>query len=192
VEKSLLVDAKMLAVFANLKPTEAEQFRHAVAPHFVPDSFWSEANPGAIFNSVWRTEQARLRNAWRSRFSPERCLELIVATAKLSNLEEIHDQQLEHIERMPIEVPNPEKNLPDRYIWPYQHVVMLLAMQPWRARICAKCGKYFIKVDPRDRYCSKACSKQAVLDSKSNSWSKHGKNWRPSKPSKKSRKAGGR
>jgi hypothetical protein len=198
VDRSLLVDAKMLAAFANLEPADADNFRNAVAPDFVPDGFWAGSAlsmvSGATSRRIWQAEQKRLREAWRSQFSPERCLDIIVSAAKLSESEQRLQQIAERLSKMDNDAALEfvaKQDLPQPKIWPYQHAVMLLAMQPWRARICGKCGKYFMKDKPRDRYCSKACSKQAVLDSKTNSWSRHGKNWRPSKPSKKSRKTRG-
>jgi len=199
MEKSLLVDAKMLAEFANLEAAGADNFRNSVARDFVPEGFWAgqviALSPGAMSKPIWQIEQQRLRDAWRSHFSPECCLNLIVLAAKLSAGEQRMEQIRAQIEKMPNEeIPSvvAKPNLPRPKIWPYQHAVMLLALQPWRARICGKCGKYFMKEKPRDRYCSKACSKQAVLDSKNKSWGLHGRNWRPSKPSKKSRKMRGK
>jgi hypothetical protein len=199
VDRSLLVDAKMLAAFANLEPADVDNFRNAVAPDFVPDGFWAgmalSIVPGATSSRIWQVEQKRLREAWRSQFSPERCLDLIVSAAKLSESEQRRQQIAERMLKMDNDAAlefAAEQDVPKPKIYPYQHAVMLLALQPWRARICGKCAKHFMKDKPRDRYCSKACSKQAVLDSKSNSWSKHGKDWRPSKPPKKSRKSGGR
>ena len=88
MEKSLLVDAKMLAAFANLEPADADSFRKAVAPDFVPAGFWAGGtipiSPDATSIRIWQTEQERLRSAWRSNFSLERCLDLILSAAKLS------------------------------------------------------------------------------------------------------------
>jgi hypothetical protein len=197
MEKSLSVDAKMLAAFANLEPADADSFRNAVAPDFVPAGFWTGGtvpiSPDATSIRIWQAEQERLRSAWRSHFSSERCLDLILSAAKLSESE----RWLKEVNEQMVKMDNEEfrsfvakQSVPKTKIWPYQRVVMLLALQPWRARICGKCGKFFVKEKPRDRYCSKACSKQAVLDSKNKSWGLHGKNWRSSKPSKKSRKIG--
>jgi hypothetical protein len=199
MERSLLVDLKMLGEFANLEAADVDIFRNSVARDFVPEGFWAgmaiQMLPGATATGIWRTEQARLREAWRSHFSPERCIDLIVCAAKLSEGE----QWLERVTAQMMKMENKEafdfvakQSIPKPKIWPYQHAVMLLALQPWRARICGKCGEYFVKEKPRDRYCSKACSKQAVLDSKNKSWGLHGRNWRPSKPSKKSRKMRGK
>jgi hypothetical protein len=199
VDKSLLIDAKMLAAFANLEPPDADNFRNAVAPDFVPAGFWAgmalPMQSGAASSKIWQAEQKRLREAWRSQFSPERCLDIIVSAAKHSESEQRMAQITERLLKMDNDAALEfiaKQELPKPKIYPYQHAVMLLALQPWRARICGKCGQYFMKDKPRDRYCSKACSKQAVLDSKTNSWSKHGKNWRPSKASKKSRKTRGK
>jgi hypothetical protein len=199
VNKGLAVDAEMLAAFANLEASDADKFRNEVARDFVPEGFWDGMSiqmlPDATATRIWQTEQKRLRDAWRSQFSPERCLDLIVSAAKLSEGE----QRLAELSERMLRMNNKEaldfaakQSVPKPRIWPYQHAVMLLALQPWRARICAKCGKFFVKKKPRDRYCSKACSKQAVLDSKNKSWGLHGKNWRSANPAKKSRKMRGK
>ena len=199
MQKSLLVDAKMLAEFANLEPADADYFRNSVAPDFVPEGFWMgqviAVSPGATSKAIWQNQQELLRDAWRSHFSPECCLNLIVLAAKLSAGEQRMEQIREQVQKLPNEeIPGfvSKLSLPRPKIYPYQHAVMLLALQPWRARICGKCGKYFMKEKPRDRYCSRACSKQAVLDSKNKSWGLHGRNWRPSKPPRKSRKMRGK
>jgi hypothetical protein len=199
MKKSLLVDAKMLAAFANLKSADADTFRNAVAPGFVPEGWWTgQALPmmkGATSMPFWMIEQERLTDAWRSQFSPEACLDLIVSAAKESQLEKSLNQLTEQMPKMGNEAASEfiaRQELPKPEIYPYQHVVMLLALQPWRARICEKCGKYFVKDKPRDRYCSKPCSKQAILDSKRKSWGSHGNSWRPKRSSKKQRKTGGK
>jgi hypothetical protein len=199
VNKGLAVDAEMLAAFANLEPSNADRFRNEVARDFVPAGFWGgmsiEVRPGATSMKIWQAEQKRLRDVWRSQFSPERCLDLIVSAAKHSEQEqrmtEISEQMLKMSNKDALDFAA-KVSLPQPRIWPYQHAIMLLALQPWRARICGKCGKFFVKKKPRDRYCSKTCSKQALLDSKKRSWGLHGKDWRPSEPSKQSRKTRGR
>jgi hypothetical protein len=199
MNKGLVVDAEILAAFANLGPSDADKFRNEVARDFVPEGFWAglahSMQPGATAGRIWHVEQQRLRDAWRSQFSPERCIDLIASAAKLSEREQWLEQTTEQVLIMPNEqIPGflAKQSVPKPRIWPYQHAVMLLALQPWRARICGKCGMYFVKKKPRDRYCSKACSKRAVLDSKNKSWGLHGKNWRPSKLSKNSRKMRGK
>lgn len=199
VNKGLMVDAEMLAAFANLEPSDADVFRNEAAKDFVPEGFWAgmalQMLPGATSTRIWQIEQKRLRDAWRSHFSPERCLDIIVSAAKLSGSEQRMAEISERMLRMDNEDAlnfAAKQSVPKPKIYPYQHAVMLLALQPWRARICGKCGEYFVKKKPRDRYCSKACSKRAVLDSKRRSWRLHGPDWRPSKPSKKSHKIGGK
>jgi len=197
MKKSLMVDARILATFANLESAEADSFRHAVAPGFVPELWWTgqalAMEPGATSEPIWQMEQDRLREVWRSHFSPIACLELIVRAAKQSETE----QWLKDFSEKMGQMSNKEireyskKYIPQTTIYPYQHVVMLLALQPWRARICEKCGKYFVKDKPRDRYCSRACSKQAILDSKRKSWEAHSGAWRPKIKTRKLRKMGG-
>jgi hypothetical protein len=195
MEKDLMVDAMNLAAFANLKPEDAENFRNAVAPGFVPEIWWRTPNIFGIvpdapaFSAViWKLEQQRLKDAWRDHFSPEVCLGLIVSANRASEFEySVHQQT----ERKALDQDKEayascvaSQTPPKPRLWPYQHAVMLLAMQPWRARICEICGKYFVKEEPRERYCSTACSKVALRDSKSKSWQLHGEKWRPRKSSK--------
>jgi hypothetical protein len=181
-KKNQLVDARMLAEFANLEESQLDHFRNAVSRGFVPDSFWN----GLVFSGsadtphqVWKAEQQRLREAWRVNFEPDICVELIANTAKYSE----QGQRLRQLNQM-LEMGNAEvlelmkQEFPPTKAYPYQHAVMLLALQPWRARVCTMCRRYFIREEPRDRYCSRACSKQAMLRTKRDSWGRHGSKWR--------------
>jgi hypothetical protein len=178
VTKDLIVDTKMLAAFANLEPADADRFRNAVAPGFVPEAWWT-GHQGHVMEAddaptaIWQREQQRLRNAWRSQFPPEACVDLIVSATKMSEFEQWREAD-ESNKQVAAFIPKPK-------IYPYQHVIMLLALQPWRARICEICGKYFVKDAPRDRYCSPPCTKQARLVSKRTYWDSNKKKLRPSK-----------
>src|ERR1700722_2778294 len=75
---------------------------------------------------------------------------------------------------------NAKREIPKPEIYPYQHVIMRLALQPWRARICEICGQFFVKDFPRDRYCSSACTTKARLASKRSYWDSNKSKLRPS------------
>jgi len=165
----------MLAAFANLEPAGVDRFRNGVAPGFVPEGWWTGqmASISIPVTPIWQLEQKRLREAWRSQFPPVACVDLIVSATKMSELEQWREAD-ESNEQVAEFIPKPK-------IYPYQHAIMLIALQSWRARICEICGKHFVKDFPRNRYCSPACTKQARLASKRSYWDSNKSKLRPSK-----------
>lgn len=64
------------------------------------------------------------------------------------------------------------------HAYPYQYAVMFLAIEPWRARFCPRCGKRFVADKPARRFCSTACTGNARQGTRAASWKRHGKKWR--------------
>jgi len=211
-DKALGVVAKVLAEFANLDEKDVATFQKN-HPDFVPHGFWIMPNifgiiPGVPFQpatKLWQLEQQRVREAWRKTFSSKTCLELIVSSGKAS---EIYDE-LKQREEQPVSAELTEEvreltelartrnvlvqstsNLvngpPSPRLWPYQHAVMYLAFEPWRAKICEECQMRFIANNGLQKYCGLAeanpngpgwtkCRQINKIESQKKWWNKTGK-----------------
>ena len=163
------VDSQMFARFANLKESEVEEFRHSVAPDFIPEHVWgATAITEGHAVPAWKVEQGTLRAVWDMGFTPEGCIELITSVAQLSEQGQFFERVNSGISKAEFGslVRQSEEEFgqpcPPTRVYPFQKVVMLLHLQPWRAQICAVCGRYWIKETQRDRYCSAKCSKEAI------------------------------
>jgi len=167
--KSLLIDARALAQFADLDSDQkAEEFRHSVYPDFVPIAFWEmEEFLDEGKRKLWKSRQEILREAWAAGFPIELSVQLIADAAENAKFNEAIQQYLVYQQ---LEWQGLPKDFPKARVYPYQIAVMFLAMQPWRAQICGICRNHFVKSAPRDRYCSNACSRQAILKTKRKSW----------------------
>lgn len=154
--KDMKVDAQMLVRFAELRESEVDSFRNEVARGFVPDGVWDAQgmNGGPRY---WRVVQEHLRAAWRSHFTAQDCILLISDIARFSRLEQLLERavHLADKERAEVAIPSPEA-------FPFQKVIMMLYLEPWRARICEMCGRHFIKELQRDRLCGdRKCDQEA-------------------------------
>lgn len=160
--KEILWDAERLALFSNASATnDVESFR-AQHKDFFPDHFWDyRVGPEADAVLVWQNFQRSVRETWQEGFPLENCIRLIYSA--LGSIWEAMEAQ---------------PGNPGLPVWPYQRAVMLLGMEPWRARFCAQCGKRFVADKPARRFCSHTCSTKARQASRSVSWSKHGQKWR--------------
>jgi hypothetical protein len=58
--------------------------------------------------------------------------------------------------------------------YPHQTAVLFLYQQPWRARFCAECKKRFVAAEPKNKYCSDACSHENRNRQKREWFNKHG------------------
>ena len=176
VDEDILQDARTLAAFSNLTPEDAEYFRHNY-PGFVPDYWWQAVyfqNAGfrgdfAIAHSppintdekaVWRLWEKFLRESW-TKLSPDRIIALLTRWA--SRAAESSETEVAGVD-IPI-------------AYPYQRAVMFLALEPWRAAFCEKCGQRFVKEKPARRYCSDTCFQESRKASKRELWAKHGSEW---------------
>lgn len=171
--KGMRVDADTLAIFADLEPSQADRFRNDRGRGFMPEGFWTGAavswNQSGGPTTIWETEQRKLREAWQDGFPLSKAVDLISDAAKLSEIGQWLQQATEQGGMLTSEYGVPlEPPKSDSY--PYQHVIMMLAIQPWRAQICAICGHHFVKEVQRDRYCSSACSKEATRRRRNQWW----------------------
>jgi hypothetical protein len=144
MQKDRLADAKALALFADLKPEDAETFRNSVVRNFIPELWWTqrgigEVAPGAVNTSkIWQEWQSVLRSAWDSGFPTDYVVALL---ATYYHLEPLHE------EFAAINIPTAR---------PYQKALMILAVESWRARKC-RCGARFIAEKPNSLFCSRKC-----------------------------------
>jgi hypothetical protein len=172
-QKEQLVDADILARLANLKESEVAEFRHSVAPDFLPSTFWE-------MDEVWKREQELLQKAWRLGFPPELSVLMISHAAQIGPFQQRWDQISNMTsEQAEAEVKKAKESgrdwKPKPESWPFQTAVMFLTMEPWRSQVCAICGKFFVvRKAGRDPKCSDECRVEARLRSKRNSWAKSG------------------
>ncbi len=181
-----LRDAQTLALFSNARTAaEADYFHHNYGSFF-PRNFWNwqirQLEEGVpIFSPdaptaqaverlrraplipFWQAFQGVLRGAWQLGFPLEECVRLISSAAVADRLYGETDV---------------EPDLSSYPVWPYQRAVMLLGVEPWRARFCPLCGKRFVADKPARRFCSDACASKARKHSRRAWWSEHGKEWR--------------
>jgi hypothetical protein len=78
--------------------------------------------------------------------------------------------------------------------YPFHRAVEYLNQQPWRAKKCEECGRYIVVRAKKTKYCVRDdCGnnirEQRHRAAKLRSWHKNKRRYRPSKPSKKSRRA---
>lgn len=138
--KDELVDAEMLARFAELKPEEVENFRHVVAQGFVPEQWWDLDGQRMAGWKIWQEMQRLLRSTWDAGFPTDYTLSIL----------------LNHFST----ATQPESFLASADIFqalPYQQATMFLFNQSWRARSCHQCRKRFVAKEPNDQFCSGAC-----------------------------------
>jgi hypothetical protein len=166
--KSELIDAEMLARFADLKPEEVEEFRHSVAPNFVPEPWWDSDGQRMKGWKIWQEMQGLVRSTWDSGFPTDYTLSVL----------------LNHFST----ATQPESFLTPTDIYralPYQQAVMFIFNQSWRARSCHRtdCRKRFVAQSPNDQFCSNACriefrrryKADYIRDKRKNSRRKRGK-----------------
>ena len=190
--KEVLWNAERLAEFANAGGREAVEHFHRNNPDFLPPVVWNDANlpvPGDLFFGLdyapvlramgldirdtpkpegqdeitvpaWWGAQQGLRRAWEVGFPLNWCVILISLG---------HDET------------------PFR-VWPYQQAIMLLGVEPWRARFCGTCRKRFVADKPARRFCSTACTGEARKSSRNAWWSDKGKDWREARRRRQQRK----
>lgn len=196
--KEILWDVARLALFSNVGTTaEADSFRQKNADFF-PRNFWNWSVPqvcepiltmdAASAEAVahfkrepptpfWQAFQQVLSEAWKIRFPLEESVRLISCAAVADRLSGKTDV---------------EPDLLSYRVWPYQRAVMLLGVEPWRARFCAKCWKRFVADKPARRFCSNRCASSARRQSKKLWWTDKGEKWRAEYVKKKKAKPTGK
>lgn len=125
-------------------------------PHFLEDNRppIGSPTPGeeqqAKWVPTWWIFQAGLLQAWKERFPADWAVSFIALTHPKATFE----------------------------AWPYQRALMFLAVEPWRARFCAICGRRFVAEKPATRFCSVECAAGARKESRDAWWRKNGEHWR--------------
>jgi hypothetical protein len=140
VTKDELIDAEMLARFAELKPEEVEDFRHAVAPGFVPEPWWDFDGQRIQDWKMWQEMQDLVRQTWDSGFPVNYTLSVLLNHASAAT--------------------EPESLLATTDIYralPYQRATMFMFNQNWRARSCHHCRKRFVAKKTNNQFCDDAC-----------------------------------
>jgi hypothetical protein len=139
--KDELVDAGTLAQFAELKPEEVENFRHRVAPGFVPEQWWDSAGQRARDWKIWQEMQTLVRSAWDSGFPTDYALSILLNHFSTATHEDDSFLAFTEIFRS----------------LPYQKATMFMFNQSWRARRCNQCRKRFVARETNDQFCSADC-----------------------------------
>jgi hypothetical protein len=159
MDRGTLKNAQALALFSNLTEKDVEYFRRNYAG-FIPEPWWTVEN---YDTPIWKLWQELLQESW-GKLSADRIVALLT---------------LWHHQRKSSEAEESEviagMNIPTAY--PYQHAVMFLAMEQWRAKYCENCGNRFVKEKPPQRFCSDACFKESRKAYKRTQWAEHGPEW---------------
>jgi hypothetical protein len=161
--------ADKLAEFANLQPEGVAEFRKNY--DFAPSGWWDHRGitsdeDGVDF--IWKDMQKKVRAAWETGFSPDDCLELIVAGAKRAELQDMIKADEEQLNVELKDEADAAEWFRKRFhrrkpqVFEYQQALMFLHVQPWRAAKCPgamdqPCGKFFVKQAKRSIYCSDRC-----------------------------------
>jgi hypothetical protein len=146
--KSELIDADILARFAELTSEEVEDFRHSVAPGFVPEPWWEFDGQKIRDWKMWQEMQALVRDTWDAGFSGEYTISLLMNHAYVRDQAEPDEGYV-----FPYEIYR---------AMPYQNAAMFLFNQSWRARRCNRpdCRKRFVAKEANDQFCSVECRKE--------------------------------
>lgn len=181
--EEILLDAQALATFSNLAPHKEEEFQNSIYPCFLPSDFWDTKTATTTGERPWQSLQAFLSEVWKKGFPLEEAIQLIVCVDKntktAQRLEAALNMSNEEVLSMEIK---PE-------VWPFQRAVMYLAVNPWRARFCLRCGKRFVALKPRNVYCGDDCSRESRKGTKRNWWNQTGTVQRKAASKAKSRKS---
>lgn len=174
----VLRNAQALAGFSNLETArEADYFRNNY-PDFLPGKWWEYRN-----GEQWRMTQRFLRESWKSQFTGGGYF-VARLIQSVFNPDDLLDSLFDFKTGQPkfIEI----SEMP----WgstPFQMAVLHLFERPWRARFCEECHKRFIAVEPKNKFCSPACSDVYRTRKKLDWWHKHGNVWRKKRKARKIR-----
>jgi len=160
-QKQILSYAGHLASFANCEDQFAIEEFAAKNEGFFPPRFLEDNRPPiksliptlkqeTEWRPTWWGFQAGLLQAWKEHFPADWAVSLIALTQPKTRFES----------------------------WPYQRALMFLAVEPWRARFCAICGRRFVAEKPATRFCSVKCAGGARKNSRDAWWHMHGERWR--------------
>ena len=159
-KKEMMAYSESLVRFVNVcNQTELAHFR-LTDREFFPPRFLDgnvEATIPTVRNTsksmvmpMWWGFQQGVRRAWEEGFPPDWSVILITLTTSKTSSQ----------------------------TWPYQSALMFLAIEPWRARFCGKCGKQFVAEKPATKFCSNRCAKDARRVTRNAWWRDHGRQWR--------------
>ena len=173
-------DARTLAVFANLSPSEAEALR-VNYPDFAPQSWWDLETPekrrrsDGLPSKQWQVTQTRLRAVWNNHFKS------LFDVMKV--IETIFDPERELFGGNLGPEFNPVfAGLPDDP-YPCQNAVLYLMHQPWRAKTCEECHCYIVVGSAKTKYCDKDGCGNSIREirhraAKLRSYHKNKKKWK--------------
>lgn len=179
VVSETLRDAQTLAEFSNLEPSGVEYFRNNY-PDFVAQAWWDyQTEPN---RKQWQMTQEFVRDAWERRFTGGLffMMRIVLSVFDPTTLFDViwgFDKTIPGLERPAFASMGdlPYGNSP------FQNAVLYIFENPWRARFCAECNKRFVAAEPKNKYCSEACSHEKRNRQKRASWAKHGRQWRKPK-----------
>jgi len=146
---------KGLVEFARCNPASLANWR-SQWPDFFPETFWNrdikQTPTRVVFGPMWRVYQDVLLNAWRHGFTPSDIVRLIVppVSGEFDELSSVTEAS------------------------PYQRAVLLVAMEPWRARFCSECGQPFAADKGASKFCSPGCYAESRRDTKRRWWAEQG------------------
>jgi len=158
---------------------EAAQFQKA-NPTYFPREFWTSMLPsgddlypgilmGADAKSLpachfWQGYRDLLRAAWEHRFGDDEYISRLWTRPVGKPTDPDDDDFIrQNLEKLP-----PPKNR----LYPFQHDIIALVREPWRARNCEACGKPFVPDKGYRRCCSADCSIKAEHARKLKWWHK--------------------
>jgi hypothetical protein len=163
-----LRDAQILADFSNLNAADVDYFRRNF-PDFLPDKWWDYRN-----GDQRRMTQRLLRESWENHFSGG---VFFVTRLVLSVFDPDDTDGLNEIIHGTPQIFASLADIP----WgstPFQRAVLYLFAHNWRARFCPVCNKRFVAAEPKNKFCSSACSEEDRRRQKREWFRKHGKAWR--------------
>jgi hypothetical protein len=205
----VITDARALALFSNLEEEDVEYFRNNYrdfAPQkwwdyrltlqdlqvtgdpkhsqlLLNDPFWKQEpfrprNPSGgnryafrqqtTPRNLWQQNQSWLREAWKVHFEIGLLDMLKLLTSLFDPTDSPPNTVFTTLLRVPID-------------GSYHRGLSYLFEHKWRARFCAECKKRFVAAESKTICCSETCSNERIRRTKRQSWSKHGKQWRPGK-----------
>jgi predicted nucleic acid-binding Zn ribbon protein len=140
-----------LAQFLNLPddPQKVMAFRR-LWPQFFPDMLWEiRLNPmPSQPSTLWGFYQNELRTAWHERFPVDRTLQLI---------------------RMSGGPPSPD-DWRRPQVYGCQRALLILVLEPWRAKFCSLCSAPFAAEKPAAKFCSTKCFEKSRRETKRQWW----------------------
>jgi hypothetical protein len=167
-------------------------------PTYFPSEFWKRTLPsdqelfaGTVFLSghrpnrperaYWEAYRDMLRAAWACGFAEEYVWRLLRVPARPNDTADDIFSQV---------APSMKITRTVEYspAFQFQHDILTLARETWRAKTCAWCNRPFVASRNVSKYCPNSyasescltCNEQKDRKLGRDSWARHGKKWRPS------------